>query len=165
MPNIKGLIFDLDNTLFRCGPRYRDFYKVTAAMAASRMGVPGSVTSIVEALDSADIQDNEDVARFAASHGLPEKSLVETFNSVAGEIFPTLSADPSYAELLPDLSRLLAAVPLPMAVVTRGPRSWAEPVIRHIGADIAVPPAMIFPAGDRGLDDPRTPEGFRLRRV
>ena len=158
---IRGLIFDLDNTLFRYGPRYRDYYALTAATAAINLGLRHDLPDLVAAMRESGAADDDDVARFAATHGLPEKKLVHEFNAVAGRMFADLAREPGYVELLADLPEILARVRLPMAIMTHGPRSWAEPVIDHIGVGRVIGPDLVFPVDHIEINGRRSRAGFQ----
>ena len=150
---IKGIIWDLDNTLYRFSGEFRQSCNVAAAKAALEAGLDLPFEAALHLAERSESEHGMSMHAYITDHGLSVADLHIPFHRHIDESiirpFMTLPA------LLEDLS-------LPQAILTNASRCWAERALQHIGLRHLFPDTHIIPIEDVGFEPKATTEkGFR----
>ncbi|MCI5060126.1 MAG: HAD family hydrolase [Alphaproteobacteria bacterium] len=150
---IKGVIWDLDNTLYRFSGEFRQSCNVAAAKAALEAGLDLPFEAALHLAERSESEHGMSMHAYITDHGLSVADLHIPFHRHIDEsIIRPFTALPV---LLEDLS-------LPQVILTNASRCWAERALQHIGLRHLFPDAHIIPIEDVGFEPKAaTEKGFQ----
>lgn len=147
-PDIQGIIFDLDNTLYRHGDRRFELYALATAQAALNLGLKATFRQAKRIAVKSNAATGNEFTHFTSVYGLPARELLHEYDKIAVKIFP------NYVEAVEGLAdkfnRLSGA--RQRAVLTHSSSHWMEPMIRHVGLGDVFRSDMLFPQDDPRID-------------
>ncbi len=141
--SVRGIIWDLDNTLYRFDTIFEEACNRAAAQTICKM-VAGLTYD--EAFSSA--------VESYAQHGYSGKSLIAQYNLEYRDYhFPYHeSIDETILAHNDNMNRALGALGLPQVIVTNASRYWAEKVLTHLGMKKFFPDTHILPLEDSDFE-------------
>lgn len=154
LENIKGIIWDLDNTLYRFDEAFEHACNIASARAALDMGVDLSLEEAVFIAETS-----------FENHGYSGLVFEREYNICHSEYhFKYHDAiDEKIIHANEEMREALAAVDLPHVILTNASRPWAERVLRHLGLDSWFPHERIIPQEDTDFEPKaRGPRGFEM---
>lgn len=136
---IRGVIWDLDNTLYRFDAMFEEACNRAAAKTICDM-VEG--LTYEEAFAAAEESYN--------THGYSGKALIARYNLAYSDYhFPYHETiDETILQKNDDMLRALAALDRPQVIVTNASRHWAEKVLAHLGMKQFFPDTHIISLED-----------------
>lgn len=147
-PDIQGIIFDLDNTLYRHGDRRFELYALATAQAALNLGLKATFRQAKRIASKSNAETGNEFTHFTSVYGLPARELLHEYDKIAVKIFP------NYVEAVEGLAdkfnRLSGA--RQRAVLTHSSSHWMEPMIKHVGLGDVFRSDMLFPQDDPRID-------------
>ncbi|MCB9990257.1 MAG: haloacid dehalogenase [Rhodospirillales bacterium] len=135
--NIKGLIWDLDNTLYRFDHDFVQACHIAAARAALKGGVPMNMEQAVAYSERSYLERGHSYFLFVENFEVNELSIHLDFHDFIDETIIKKSKD---------LADLFVRSGLQHILVTHGSRRWAHKALLHLGLDRFFPPERIIPA-------------------
>lgn len=143
--NIRGLIFDLDNTLYE-NPSGKDgVFSQAAALAAIDLGLKLSFQQALDLAEKSYIDHKSESAVFCQTYGISE----EDFHYHAHKHGTALmiQAVPPLKDFASAFNRLAAGYDI--RILTHGSQYWAEQLSSHLGYSSSLKEGQIL-----GLDHP-----------
>lgn len=137
--DVGGIIWDLDNTLYRLDDAIKQAFNIAIARVAVDAGVPLSLKDATARARSSYEEYGFSGQFFINEYGLDRKQLHIDYH---GYIDEKLIEDTSLEAVL------FSKIRVPMTIVTHGSRDWARRVLRHLGLIDFFPDTHIF-----GLED------------
>ncbi len=143
LSHIKGLIWDLDNTLYRFDKAFEKACNIAAARTVQTL-LPN--VSYEEALAAAE--------KSYAEHGYSGKILVEQYGITYSDYHYLYhdTIDESILEKNEAILMALAEIDLPHVLITHSSRRWAERTIKHLNMEAFFPPTRIIPLEDTNFE-------------
>jgi FMN phosphatase YigB (HAD superfamily) len=140
-PDIRGIIFDLDHTLYQHSDMRFELYALATAQAALNMGLSATFEQAKAIAVESNAETGGEFTHFVERHGLPPRELLHEYDKVAARIFPDYvhaveGLTDKFNRLSPDR---------PRAVLTHSSSHWMEPMIRHVGLGSSFDPRLLFP--------------------
>lgn len=126
MNTIKGIIWDLDNTLYRFSDAFKHVCNKAAAKAAIDIGLDMSFDDALHIAERSETEHGYSMHGYVTDHGL----------SIADLHFPFhANIDERIIAPFDGLSVQLRALEVPQVILTNASRCWARRALTHIGAD------------------------------
>lgn len=143
LSHIKGLIWDLDNTLYRFDKAFEKACNIAAARTVQTL-LPN--VSYEEALEAAE--------KSYAEHGYSGKILVEQYGITYSDYHYLYhdTIDESILEKNEAILMALSEIDLPHVLITHSSRRWAERTIKHLGMEAFFPTNRIIPLEDTNFE-------------
>lgn len=135
LSDLQGVIWDLDNTLYRVDRAIEDAFHYAVARAVIAAGVDLPFKLAAEMARDSFLKYGHSGKVFIDRYGLNSEKLHFAYHGYIDETVIAKSVEQR------DLFELL---PLRHALVTHSARSWAEKVLRHLGLLQWFPPERIF---------------------
>lgn len=143
LSHIKGLIWDLDNTLYRFDQAFEKACNIAAARTVQKL-MPS--VSFEEALAAAE--------KSYAEHGYSGKLLVEQYGLVYSDYHYLYhdTIDESIVERNEAILMAMAEIDLPHVLITHASRRWAERTVKHLSMDAFFPATRIIALEDTNFE-------------
>ncbi len=151
---IQGVIWDLDNTLYRFTGAFYQSCTAAAAQAAQELGINLSYEDTLKLAERSEEEHGYSMHGYVTDHGLTYASLHFPFHqrideTVINPIDGTLEA--------------LQSIKCPQVILTNASRCWAERVLKFISLDDIFLPNKIIPMEDVNFEPKaRSAKGFKL---
>lgn len=140
---VTGMLWDLDNTLYRLDEILSDTFNVAIAKAAIDAGLPLSFEAAVAMARTSYEKTGYSGRYFVEQYGLERNALHFAFHRNLDEKVINASLE---------LQAQLDRAPLCHALITHGARDWAMRVLAHIGLRKHFPDERIFALEDMGFE-------------
>ena len=140
---LRGILWDLDNTLYRLDDMLEDAFNVAIARAAIDCGLVMDFDDAVAMARTAYEKTGYSGRYFVEQYGIARDPLHFAFHRHLNEKIINASQE---------LQHLLDAAPLTHALITHGARDWATRVLQHIGLRHHFPEAQIFALEDMAFE-------------
>lgn len=131
----KGMIWDLDNTLYHLDKVLYDACNHAAAQAAIHLGAKLSMAEAVDLSWRSFEETGMSATYFIEKHGITKEAMHDEYHRcIDVQLIGQTEALPS----------LMAQLDLPHALVTHASHEWADKVLRHLGLRDIFPDDHIF---------------------
>ena len=140
VPDIRGIIFDFDHTLYKHGDRRFELYALATAQAALNLGLRKTFADATAIAVESNALTRSEFTHFVRQYGLPERQLLHEYDKIAAKIFPDYVK--AIEGLTDKFNRLAPA--RQRAVLTHSSIDWLRPMIEHIGLAAAFRTEMVF---------------------
>lgn len=148
-----GILWDLDNTLYRLDDMMEDLFNVAIARAAIDCGLVMDFDDAVAMARTAYAKTGYSGRYFVDHYGIGRDELHFAFHRHMDEKVITASLV---------LQDMVDAARLSHALITHGARDWARRVLQHIGLKHHFPDEQIFALEDTGFEKKSESErGYR----
>lgn len=137
--NLKGIIWDLDNTLYRFTDDFKRHCNEAAAKAASQMGLDLSYEDCFKIAERSEQDHGYSLHAYITHHGLSYADLHFPFHA---------AIDENVIQPIEGLIDRMRALPYPQVILTNASRCWAERVLIKINAHDIFTPDRIIPVED-----------------
>lgn len=143
LSHIKGLIWDLDNTLYRFDQAFEKACNIAAARTVQQL-MPS--VSFEEALAVAE--------KSYVEHGYSGKTLIEQYGIAYSDYHYLYhdTIDESIIEKNEAILMALGDIGLPNILITHASRRWAEKILQHLSMDDYFPHEKIIALEDAGFE-------------
>lgn len=150
---VYGVIFDLDNTLYRFTDEFYRACNLAAAAAAQEMGISLSYEDTLKLAERSEQEYGYSMHGYVTDHGLSYASLHFPFHQ---------KIDETVIEKIDGIQDAFSSFTLPKVILTNASRDWAERVLKHIGLDHIFSSDAIIPMEDANFEPKsRTAKGFK----
>ena len=139
---VQGIIWDLDNTLYRFDDALIDTFNVAVGHAVIAAGVKMTHDEAVKLAKKSYLETGYSGRYFVQNHDVDARRLHFDFHT---------HVDEKIIETSVDMQALFGAVDLKHALVTHGARDWALRVLKHLGLSPWFPPEHVFGLEDYGF--------------
>lgn len=151
---IQGVIWDLDNTLYRFTEAFYQSCTQAAAQAAQELGINLSYEDTLKLAERSEEEYGYSMHGYVTDHGLTYASLHFPFHQ---------RIDETVIDPIPYAKEFLEGLKLPQVILTNASRCWAERALKFIGVDHLFPAEKIIPMEDVGFEPKaRSKKGFKL---
>ncbi|NQZ14900.1 MAG: HAD hydrolase-like protein [Alphaproteobacteria bacterium] len=123
---IEGVIWDLDNTLYRFTDGFRHHCNVAAAKAAKEKGIDLPYDDCVKIAERSEEEFGYSMHIYITHHGFSYADLHFSFHQ---------NIDENIIEPIEGLIDKIKVINLPQIILTNGSRCWAERALTRIGAN------------------------------
>jgi pyrimidine 5'-nucleotidase len=149
---IQGVIWDLDNTLYRFTDEFYRACTVAAAQAAQELGISLSYEDTLRLAERSEQEYGYSMHGYVTDHGLSYASLHFPFHQ---------KIDETVIDKIDGVKEALKHLKLPQVILTNASRCWAERVLNYTGMKELFPDDRIIPMEDVGFEPKaRTARGF-----
>src|ERR1035437_9240086 len=125
---IKGLIFDLDNTLYRDPENKNSIFAHAAARAALQMGAGMSFADAVRMAKQSYVDHKSEAVAFCRAFGFDEKRFYRHVHEFGAELMlQAIHPVEAYKEAFNRLS-----ANKDVRILTHGSQRWAEHLVTHL---------------------------------
>lgn len=135
LSHIKGIIWDLDNTLYRLEQAHIKAFNIAIARAAIAAGVDLDFSHAVELAARSYIERGQSGRIFIEEYGAKPQDLHYTFHHYIDE---------KIIEACRRTQDLFASTPVSHALVTHASKEWAQRVLKQIGLTQWFPDDRLF---------------------
>jgi len=136
---IKGVIWDLDNTLYRFTEAFRQQCNIAAAKAAHDQGINLSYDDTLKLAQKSETNHGYSIHLYVTHHGFTYDSLHVPFHD---------NIDETTIEMIAGVAENIRALKLPQTILTNASRGWAKRVLKHMGIDDLFPDSHITASED-----------------
>jgi len=136
---IDGIIWDLDNTLYRFTEEFRHQCNVAAAKAAHAQGINLSYDDTFKLAQKSEEEHGYSIHLYVAHHGFSYASLHVPFHD---------NIDETSIEMIEGVAEGVRAIKKPQAILTNASRGWAHRVLKHMGLSDLFPDELITASED-----------------
>lgn len=150
LAHVRGLILDLDNTLYHHGEEFNTACDIAAAHTVRSMGYPGSVEE-AQRLAKESYQTHGSTFKVFADMGF-------SYDQFHGPYHDAVSLDCLEGD--PQITEGLAALNMPMIILTNASRPWARRITKHINIGHIFGDGKIICLEDVGVAKSSGPDGF-----
>lgn len=131
----KALIWDLDNTLYRCGEITEQVFHLAVAKTAIEQGVDLSLEEATSIAEKSWYDHGASYMEFCLSYGFDTKDFCNDFHKEIDEkVLTPCTETPA----------LFASIDAKHAIVTQAARSWAGRVVAHLGLKDSFPDEKVL---------------------
>ena len=150
---VHGIIWDLDNTLYRFTDKFYRSCTEAAADAAQELGIDLSYEDTIKLAERSEDEHGYSMHGYITDHGLSYASLHFPFHQKIDETV----VDPIFG-----LKEALENLQFPQVILTNASRCWANRVLKHTGLDHLFSEERIIPMEDVGFEPKsRSEKGFK----
>lgn len=150
---IRGVVWDLDNTLYRFTDAFYQSCTQAAAQAAQELGIDLSYEDTLKLAERSEDEYGYSMHGYVTEHGLSYASLHFPFHQRIDET--VINPIDGIAEAIENLK-------LPQVILTNASRCWANRVLKFIGIDHLFSKNKIIPMEDVDFEPKaRSPKGFK----
>ena len=143
---IKGLVFDLDNTLYRDPANKNSIFSQAAARAALQMGAGMSFVDAVRMAEQSYADHESEAVAFCRAFGFDKKRFYHHVHEFGVELMlQAIHPVQAYKEAFNRLS-----ITLDVRILTHGSQRWAERLVAHLGYHAVLREDCLL-----GLDHPK----------
>ena len=151
---IKGIIWDLDNTLYRFDRAFELACSIASARAAIAMGVPMSEEDAIENANEAFYTHGYSGYFFEHDYGVCREAYHFKYHEMIDE---------KILDVNRDMQGALKELDMPHVILTNGSQEWAKRVLKHQGLDPWFPDDRIVAQEDADFTPKaRGPRGFEV---
>jgi putative hydrolase of the HAD superfamily len=136
---IDGIIWDLDNTLYRFTEEFRYQCNVAAAKAAQTQGINLSYDDTFKLAQKSEAEYGYSIHLYLVHHGLSYDSLHVPFHD---------NIDETTINIIDGAAEGIRAINRPQAILTNASRGWAQRVLKHMKVSDLFPDEMITASED-----------------
>ena len=152
LSRIRGIVWDLDNTLYRFTDKFYKACTTAAAEAAQEMGINLSYEDTLRLAERSEKEYGYSMHGYVTDHGLSYASLHFPFHE---------KIDETVIDKIGGVKESLASCNLPQVILTNASREWAERVLNYIDVKEQFPDQKIIPMEDVNFEaKSRTTKGF-----
>lgn len=141
--NLRGMLWDLDNTLYRLDEMLEGIFNVATARAALDAGVPLTLEEAAALARTSYEKTGLSGTYFIEHYNLDRQTLHFAVHKHLDEKVINASRE---------LQEMLDAAPLTHALLTHGERGWALRVLQHIGLRHHFPDPQVFALEDMAFE-------------
>lgn len=141
--NLEGLLWDLDNTLYRLDELLEEAFNIAVAHAAQDCGLSMPFDDAVTMARRSFAETGYSGRYFITEHGIDRDLLHHRFHDHLDETVIVKSVE---------LQQSLDRQDLTHALITHGARTWAERVLQHLGLRSFFPDGHIFALEDYAFE-------------
>ncbi len=135
MRDIRAVIWDLDNTLYKFTDTLKQNCNIAAANAVIESGIDLGFDEALQIAIQSEITHNYSLHEFILNHGLNYKELHHPFHN---------NLDENLISPIEGLVENLRQFNAPQAILTNASQSWAERVLKFLGMIDIFDPDLIF---------------------
>ncbi len=151
--SIKGIVWDLDNTLYHFTGAFIKSCNEAAAGAARELGIDLSYDDTLKLAARSEQEYGYSMHGYVTDHGLSYASLHFPFHQ---------RIDEGVIAPVDGMKNALAGLNLPQVILTNGSRCWALRALKKAGIDHLFDAAHIIPMEDVGFEPKaRSKKGFK----
>jgi FMN phosphatase YigB (HAD superfamily) len=151
---VSGIIWDLDNTLYRFTDDFLKSCTKAAAKAAQELGINLSYEDTLKLAERSEIEHGYSMHGYVTDHGLSYASLHFPFHE---------NIDETVIEPIKGISLYLNRLSLPQVILTNASRDWANRALKHVKLDDLFDDSLIIPMEDINFKPKaRTDKGFKM---
>lgn len=150
---VKGIIWDLDNTLYRFTDELKAHCNVAAAKAAQDLGINFSYEDTVKIAERSEEKYGYSLHVYVTDHGLSYQDLHVPFHQ---------NIDENVILKINGARAALEKFQGKQVILTNASRCWAERALKHIGVDDMFQRHEIIPMEDVGYEPKaRSDKGYK----
>ncbi|HPF78359.1 MAG TPA: HAD hydrolase-like protein [Alphaproteobacteria bacterium] len=150
---IHGVVWDLDNTLYRFTDAFYKSCTEAAAQAALEMGIKLSYEDTLKLAERSEQEYGYSMHGYVTDHGLTYASLHFPFHQ---------RIDETVIDPIEGVEKALRRIKMPQVILTNASRCWAQRVLKFTGLDQMFPDDKIVPMEDVNFEPKaRSTKGFR----
>ena len=150
---IRGVIWDLDNTLYQFTEEFYKACTTAAAQAAQEMGINLSYEDTLRLAERSEKEYGYSMHGYVTDHGLSYASLHFPFHQ---------KIDEKVIDKILGVKEGLQKLKLPQVILTNASRCWANRVLEYIEIKHLFPDEKIIPMEDVDFEPKsRTSKGFK----
>lgn len=123
---IKGVIWDLDNTLYRFSDDFKHQCNVAAAKAAQAQGIKLSYDDTLKLAEKSEEEHGYSIHLYLTHHGFSYESLHVPFHQ---------NIDETSIEMIEGVAAGVKSLSQQQAILTNASHDWALRVLNHMGLD------------------------------
>lgn len=131
---IKGIIWDLDNTLYRFTDAFKEQCNRAAAKAAHDQGINLSYDDTLKLAQKSETEHGYSIHLYVTHHGFTYDSLHVPFHD---------NIDETTIEMIDGVAENIRALDLPQAILTNASHDWAKRVLKHMGINDLFPDSHV----------------------
>lgn len=151
---IQGIIWDLDNTLYRFTEAFYQSCTMAAAKAAQEHGIDLSFDETLKLAERSEQEYGYSMHGYVVHHGISYADLHFPFHD---------KIDESVIEKIEELPIALQSINTPQVILTNASRGWAKRVLEYTGLNQFFDDAAIIPMEDADFEPKaRSHKGFKL---
>ena len=151
---IHGVIWDLDNTLYRFTDEFYKSCTVAAAKAARELGISLNYEDTLRLAERSEDEHGYSMHGYVTDHGLSYASLHFPYHQRISE---------TVIEPIEGLREALENLKIPQIILTNASRCWADRALKYIGIDHLFEPDKIIPMEDVNFEPKaRSDKGFKM---
>lgn len=151
--DIEGIIWDLDNTLYRFTDGFRHHCNIAAAKAAKEKGIDLPYEDCIKIAERSEEEFGYSLHIYVTHHGLSYADLHFPFHQ---------NIDENIIEPIEGLVNKVREIDLPQIILTNASRCWAARTLKRIGADDIFDDKKIIAMEDVNFEPKaRSLSGFR----
>lgn len=150
---IQGIIWDLDNTLYRFTDGFYRSCTEAAAAAAKEVGINLSYEDTLKLAERSEEEHGYSMHGYVTEHGISYASLHFSFHQ---------RIDENVVQPIKGLKGALENLTIPQVILTNASRCWADRVLKHIEIQHLFPTEKIIPMEDVNFEPKaRSDKGFK----
>lgn len=151
---IRGIIWDLDNTLYRFDEAFEHACRIGSARAALDLGVTMSMEEAMVVAEHAFVTTGYSGAYFEREYNINRREYHFRYHDVIDEKVIAVNEE---------MKTLISALHLPHVILTNASRPWAHRVLKHLGLDPWFPDDRIIAQEDTDfVAKAQGPRGFEM---
>ena len=139
---IQGIIWDLDNTLYRFTDEFITACNVAAAKAAQNLGIELSYEDTLKLAERSEAEHGYSMHGYVTDHGLSYADLHFPFHQ---------NIDETVVEPIAGAIEALEVFQGRQVILTNASRCWAERILKYVGIDHLFEDQDIIPMEDVGF--------------
>lgn len=152
LSRIRGIVWDLDNTLYRFTDEFYKSCTAAAAAAAQEMGINLSYADTLRLAERSEQEHGYSMHGYVTDHGLSYASLHFPFHE---------KIDERVIDKIEGVKEALESLNLPQVILTNASRDWANRVLNYIDIKTLFSDDKIIPMEDVNFEaKSRTTKGF-----
>lgn len=141
--NIEGIIWDLDNTLYRFTDDFRRHCNEVAAQLAVQMGLPMSETEAFDLAEKSEALFGYSIHYFVKDYGFSYRDMHGPYHDLVGV---------EHIEMIEGMRQQLTALEQPQAILTNASKGWARRALTHAGLKDLFPDEKIIAVEDADFE-------------
>lgn len=143
--DIKGVIFDFDNTLYENPPNKDDIFAEAMALSVLKLGFPGTHQEALAVARQSYLDHGSEVAAFVENYGMDERAIFHAQHEIGTPLMAqALKPSPVITAAFNKLARNYD-----LLIVTHATQHWADRLMAHLKLSSALKSGRIL-----GLDHP-----------
>lgn len=151
---IEGIIWDLDNTLYRFTDQFRHHCNEVAAKLAMQMGLDMSEEEAFALAEKSESLYGYSIHYFVKDHGFSYRDMHGPYHELVDE---------AHIELIDGVRDCLVSLDKPQAILTNASRGWAYRALTHAGLRDLFPDDKIIAVEDADFEAKSiSDKGFNL---
>lgn len=139
---IEGIIWDLDNTLYRFTDEFKHHCNIAAAKTAQELGIKLSYDDSFKLAQKSELENGYSLHGYITHHGFSYESMHIPYHD---------NIDETIIEIIEDVAPKLRHLDIPQTILTNASRGWAHRVLKKIGLEGFFDDAVITAVEDVGF--------------